>query len=228
MTSRHDRPATQATTDASKSPQYADRAYRSVAGMCAGALLMVLAVWLGGDAVIRGKGHTPWVALASLLLAIPLIVAFTLRPAVYANEERIKVRNPFRTIALPWAGVDSLRASFSNEMFADGKKYQLWAIPVSLRARKRASRRDMRAKAAGDDPFGLPARRRPHPGTPGGDGVIRSHSDQSLQDLRELMERRTPQDDAERPKPEIRWAYEVIAPAMAGFIVLVVLLAIGG
>jgi hypothetical protein len=228
MTSSDDRPPAQATADPGR-PQYADRVYRSTAGVCGGVLLLVLAGWLGGDAVINGAGHAPWLALAWLLLLIPLIVAFTLRPAVYAGEQRIRIRNPFRTITMPWAAVDSLRASFSNELFAGDKKYQLWAIPVSLRARKRASRQDARAKAAGDDPFGMPApRRRPVRGVGGGDGTIRSSSDQAIEDLRELRDRHAGDTDGERPAPAVRWAYEIIAPAVAGLIVLVVLLSIGG
>jgi hypothetical protein len=228
MTSSDDRPPAPATADPGR-PQYADRVYRSTAGVCGGVLLLVLAGWLGGDAVINGAGHAPWLALAWLLLLIPLIVAFTLRPAVYAGEQRIRIRNPFRTITMPWAAVDSLRASFSNELFAGDKKYQLWAIPVSLRARKRASRQDARAKAAGDDPFGMPApRRRPIRGVGGGDGTIRSASDQAIEDLRELRDRHAGDTDGERPTPAVRWAYEIIAPVVAGLIVLVVLLSIGG
>lgn len=227
----HDRSTAPAAAGGGPSgqPKYADRVYRSVAGVSGGVLLLVITVWLGGDAVIHGKGHAPWLGLASILLAIPLIVAFTLRPAVYAGEERMRIRNPFRTIAVPWGAVETLRASYSNELIAGGKKYQLWAIPVSMRGRKRAARQDARAKAAGDDPFGAPKPRRPiRTGVSGTDGTIRSASDQALQDLRDLAERHAAPEGEPRPEPEIRWAYEVIAPAAAGFVVLVVLLAIGG
>jgi hypothetical protein len=208
MTTPDDRTARSQTTADPGRPQYADRVYRSVAGVC---------------------GHAPWLALAWLLLAVPLIVAFTLRPAVYASEERIRIRNPFRTITLPWAAVDSLRASLSSELFAGDKKYQLWAIPVSLRARKRAARQDTRAKSAGDDPFGGPVRRPVRPGVPAADGTIRSSSDQAIEDLRELRERHG-QDGAAaagRPEGSVRWAYELIAPAVAGVIALAVLLSLG-
>jgi hypothetical protein len=229
MTSPKDRPKPSATAEDGQ-PKYADRVYRSLAGVCSGIALLALVAWLGGDAVVRGAGHAPWLALASMLCALPLVAAFTVRPAVFASDTRIRVRNPFRTITVAWSGVDAIRASYSTEMLAGGKKYQLWAIPVSIRARKRASRQTARAKAAGDDPFatpgGRPGARR---GVPGDDGAIHAWSDQSLQELRDLVERNALADeDAPRPQPEIRWAYEVIAPAATGAIVLVVLLAIGG
>jgi Bacterial PH domain len=216
--------------------QYADRAYRSVGGICGGVLLIVLGAWLGGDAVVNGSGRAPWLALAALLLAVPLVVAFTFRPAVFANDDRVRIRNPFRTVTLPWSGVDALRAGYSAELLAGGRKYQLYAIPVSLRARKRAARQDARAKAAGDDAvtglFGVPAgpRRRPvaTPGAPGADGTIRSAADQALAELRDLSERHpVPEDDSARPAATVRWAYELIAPALAGAVLLAILLALG-
>ncbi|WUH91323.1 PH domain-containing protein [Streptomyces sp. NBC_00433] len=214
-------------------PQYADRVYRSMAGMVGGVGLIAVAGWLGGDAIANGKGHTPWLAIAALLLALPLIVGLTLRPAVFANSDRIRIRNPFRSITVPWAGVDAVRSSYSTELLAGGKKYQLWAIPVSLRARKRAARQDAKVKAAGDDAFTPGAGRRPAYGrtprpAPGVDPTIRAWSDQALSELRELAERaETPAGAEEATAPVVRWCWEVLAPAAAGAIVLIVLLAIG-
>lgn len=228
MTSPHqDRPKGPATAgDGQQQPKYADRVYRSMAGVSGGILLLVLALWLGGDAIFRGHGRTPWLSLAGLLLAVPVIVAFTVRPAVYANADRIRIRNPLRTITLPWSGVDRMRAAYSSELFSGDRKFQLWAIPVSLRARKRASRQASRAAAAGDDPFGS---RRPRPGLrPGGQShdPTRAWSDQALDELRELSDEHPVAEDGSRPEPEIRWCYELIAPAVAGAVVLVVLLAL--
>jgi len=230
MTSPHqDRPNGPATAgDGQQQPKYADRVYRSMAGITGGVLLLVLAGWLGGDAIFRGHGRTPWLALAGLLLAVPVIVAFTVRPAVYANDERIRIRNPLRTIVLPWTAVDRIRAAYSTELFSGDRKFQLWAIPVSLRARKRASRQAARAAAAGDNPFGPGRPRRPgmRPGSQSTDPT-RAWSDQAVEELRELSDARPVAEDAgERPQAEVRWCYELIAPALAGLVVLVVLLAI--
>ncbi|MEU4208631.1 PH domain-containing protein [Streptomyces sp. NPDC026206] len=187
-------------TSSPKAPgqDYAERCYRSSAGIGGGVLLLGLAAWLGGDAIVGGEGGTPWLALAGLLFAVPLIIAFTLRPAVWAGEERLLVRNPFRTITLSWDSVEAVRAGYSSEVLAGGAKYQLWAIPVSLRQRKRAARASAR----------------------GGDESSRAPSDQAVQELNELAEQHTA---GEGSAPTVRWAYELIVPALVGLVLFVVL-----
>ncbi len=231
MTSpKNDRPKTSATAGAGQ-PEFAERAYRSMAGIAGGVLLLVLAAWLGGDAIIRGSGRTPWLTLAALLLAVPLIVGFTLRPAVFADSERVRIRNPFRTITVPWSSVDTVRSSYSTELIAGDRKFQMWALPVSLRARKRAARQTERAKSAGQgrrDPFTPAPRRRPM--NVGADGAVLSWSDQALVELRELNDA-SPRDESGTADgtagPVVRWAYEVMGPAVAGAVVLFVLIGIG-
>ncbi|MFV0128124.1 PH domain-containing protein [Streptomyces sp. HMX112] len=199
-------------------PAYADRAYRSPFGMVGGVLLLALALWIGIDALIRGEGRTPWLALAGLLLVVPLVVAFTLRPAVLAGEDRIRVRNPFRTVVLPWAVVADVRAGYSSEVITkDGAKYQMWAVPVSLRERKRAARRQSRAgRAAPGDAGGFPGGAEP--------AVPLAVADQAVAELRELAERCASRPTA-RGEVSVRWAYELIAPALAGLVLGAVLLA---
>lgn len=200
-------------------PKYAERSYRSAAGIAGGVLMLAITLWLGIDAMVRGTERTPWLALALMLLIVPLIVAFTLRPAVYAGDDRIRVRNPFRTVVAPWSAVEGLRSGYSTELFAGGKKYQLWSIPVSMRARKRAARARTRAAAAGDPSATV----HPHPGA---SDRTRAWSDQAVDVLRDLAEKHAARDTAQG-EVTVRWAYEVIAPAVAGAIALVVLLAMG-
>jgi hypothetical protein len=209
-------------------PTYADRAFRSPAGIAGGVLLLLLICWIGGDAMLRGDGRVPWQALAGLLTAVPLVVAFTVRPVVLANAQRIKVRNPFRTITMPWTAVSDLRAGYSSELFTEGgTKYQLWAVPVSLRQRKKAARRQSRQSV--DDPYD---RTSVHADVRDTKSRMAT-ADQTVVDLRELMERakagagKSASSDSSASSVSVRWAYEVIAPAVVGAVLLVVLFAAG-
>ncbi|MFI0237150.1 PH domain-containing protein [Streptomyces sp. NPDC016845] len=200
-------------------PSSPDRIYRSPAGAAGGVVLLILGAWLGGDAVFNGEGRTPWLALAGLLFAVPLVVAFTIRPVVLGNDDRLRVRNPFRVITLPWATVASFRSGYSNEVFDEtGTKYQLWAIPVSIRARRKAQRPPRpkartRGRAADDVEAQPPAERR-------------AAGDKSMDELRELHAARAAAKTSQG-EPHVRWAYEVIAPAAAGAILLIILVALG-
>ncbi|MFD8981811.1 PH domain-containing protein [Streptomyces sp. NPDC059564] len=199
------------TTPSPHEPLYADRVYRSPMAVVTGVLLLAVIAWLCGDAVVRGEGTTRWVGLAIALLTVPLTVAFTVRPAVYANDDRMRVRNPFRVIVLPWGAVDAVRAGYSAEVLAEGSKYQLWSVPVSLRERKKVNRRLSRQ----DDAAAATTA-----------GPERAAADQVVDELRELAER-----GAGRPGAQgavtVRWAYEIIAPAVLGAVLLAVLLATG-
>ncbi|WP_354379778.1 PH domain-containing protein [Streptomyces sp. PvR034] len=186
---------------AADEPVYDDRVYRSPMAMVTGVLMLALVGWLCGDALVRGDGSAPLIAGAVLLCAVPLIVAFTLRPAVFANDNRMRVRNPFRTIELPWASVDAVRAGFSAEALAEGDTYQLWSIPVSLRERKKANRRAGRAQDA-----------------------VPAGADKAVHELTELAERCASRAGAQG-SVRVRWSYEIIAPAAIGAVALIVLLA---
>ncbi|GAA2074418.1 PH domain-containing protein [Streptomyces albiaxialis] len=212
--------------------KFADRCYRSPAAMAGGVVLLALGLWLVGDAVLNGEGRTPLTALAALVCAAPLVIAFTLRPAVYAGDTRMRVRNPFRTVTVPWGAIESLRAGYSSEVVADGTKYQLWAIPVSLRARKKANRHNERV-ASGQGPApgpgGLFGLGRPVPDVSPHAADLsdkRAPSDQAVDELRELREEHGTS-EAAQGKVTVRWAYEVMGPALAGAIALAVLLAMG-
>ncbi|MEU9389257.1 PH domain-containing protein [Streptomyces sp. NPDC048324] len=211
-----------------------DRVHRSSAGIAGGVLLLAITAWLGIDAIVAGHGRTPWLALAAMILVVPLIVAFTIRPAVQVNDERLRVRNPFRLIVLPWGEVGALRSGYSNEVVSKaGTKYQLWAVPVSLRARKRAARQEARNaadRAAGASGGG---RRGGLGGLGSGSfggavpsGPTRAQADRVMDDLREMLEERGAKQGAQG-EVTVRWAYEVAGPALAGALLLVILLVTG-
>ncbi|WP_328942908.1 PH domain-containing protein [Streptomyces sp. NBC_00250] len=219
--SRESTPEQPSAGQKSAGPQSPDRVFRSPLGIASGVFLLILAALFAGDVMFRGEGRSPWLALAGLVLAVPLIVAFTIRPAVYANDDRLRIRNPFRSITLPWATVADVRAGYSSEVFTqDGAKYQLWAIPVSLRQRKKASRKA--ARASQDDPHG-----RTSVSANVRDSASRTApTDQTVADLRELAERRAGTPGAQG-EARVRWAYEIVGPAVAGLLLVVILLATG-
>ncbi|MFF0791901.1 PH domain-containing protein [Streptomyces spiralis] len=223
MTTEHESPAPQPP-----GPEFQDRVHRSSGGIAGGVLLLAIILWLGFDAMFAGSGRTPWLALAGMILAVPLVIAFTLRPAVYANADRLRIRNPFRVVVLPWGQVAALRSGYSNEVIAkSGAKYQLWAVPVSLRARKRAARQEARTAGAGERGLGRGGRAGGTAGAEGGASEpIRAQADRFMADLRELQETR---ENAESAQGEVRvrWAYEIAGPALAGAVVLAILLAVG-
>jgi len=219
-------PGTPGTPDASDTPgtpepQFKDRVYRSPSGIAGGVLLLAIAGWLGIDALVSGEGKAPWVALATLLLLVPLVGAYTLRPAVYANEQRLRIRNPFRVIMLPWGTVEAFRSGYSNEVLdTAGGKYQVWAVPVSLRGRKRAARKEARG-----DTGGARRGRSPH-SAPVADGPVRAQGDQIMDELRELLAAHG-KDPQAQGEVSVRWAYEIVAPAAAGAVLLTILLSMG-
>ncbi|MFG6293788.1 PH domain-containing protein [Streptomyces rochei] len=228
-------PEPQSSSPQSPEPVSKDRVYRSPAGLAGGVLLLALALWLGIDAVVAGEGRTPWVALAALLFLVPLVAAYTVRPAVLSNDDRLRVRNPFRVITLPWGQVASFRSGYSNEVFTEaGDKYQLWSIPVSLRGRKKAARQEARRAAGGGRGRGgvlggfggFGGGGAADVGGAAADGPVRAETDKIMDELRETREARKPANTSQG-EVSVRWAYEVMAPAAVGAVLLAVLLATG-
>ncbi|MFF7170054.1 PH domain-containing protein [Streptomyces pseudovenezuelae] len=218
-------------------PESRDHIYRSPMALIGGFLLLVIIGWLGVDAVVSGTGRTPWLALAAMILVVPLVVAFTLRPAVFANDDRLRIRNPFRVIVIPWSQVEMFRSGYSNEVLVEsGTKYQLWAIPVSLRGRKKAARQAARQAARPSDT------RRPGRGlgllgggmqadafggrTSVPEGPVRAETDRIMDELRERLEARG-KAKASQGEVSVRWAYEIVGPAVAGAVLVTILAAVG-
>ena len=178
---------------------HADSVHRSPLSFVAGVLLLALAGWLGVDAMVRGELFTRLWAGTALLIVVPLVFAFTLRPAVLVGAHRMRVRNPFRTIDLPWGSVEGVRATLTTVVHTEDAKYQIWALPVSLMDRKKALR-----KAAQDSEALGP-------------------TDRTVRDLNAMAESNGPLEEA-AGKPVVTWAYPVLVPLAAGLIGLAVLL----
>ncbi|MQS12564.1 PH domain-containing protein [Streptomyces kaniharaensis] len=209
-------------------PVYADRVYRSVPGVISGVLLLAVAAWLIGDAALNGTGKTPYVSLAAVpVFAFP-VIAYTLRPAVLANDRRLVVRNPWRTITAPWAAVDALRAGYSVELLADGRKFQVWAVPVSLRQRKRANRAALRGGAEHSSRLGTVFGRGTMPAVPevlGSSDPTRAWSDQVTGVLQEMAERNAGRPDA-AGSVVVRWCWWVIVPTLVGLAALITVITV--
>ncbi|MBD0670985.1 PH domain-containing protein [Streptomyces sp. CBMA156] len=208
-------------------PEYADRVYRSVPGVISGVLLLAVAAWLVGDAALNGTGKTPYVSLAAVpVFAFP-VIAYTLRPVVTAGRDRLVVRNPWRTVVAPWASVDALRAGYSVELLAGGKKYQVWAVPVSLRQRKRATRAMSTGAAehASRTGLGLGLAKRTNPVVQGSPDPTRAWSDQVTAVLQEMAERNATRPGAAGPV-EVRWCWWIIAPTLIGLAALITAIAV--
>ncbi|MDH6136014.1 hypothetical protein P3T37_005433 [Kitasatospora sp. MAA4] len=202
-------------------PKYADSVFRSSPGIISGVLLLAIAGWLIVDAIISSSGKTPWVALAAApVFALP-VIAYTLRPAVLANRDRLLVRNPLRTLVVPWSQVEDLRSTYSAELTAGGKTYQLWAVPVSLRQRKRANRAPSPRRSPGDGD----RTRAMRGAVPGAPDPTRAWSDQVVDLLKESA-----RDNAGRPtakgEVEVTWCWWVIAPTLVGLAALIIIVAL--
>jgi hypothetical protein len=118
-------------------------AYRTVGSLATGALLVVfgaifiLAFGLGSDK------HPVGATVGFLMLVSGVIGG--IYPAAFSYSDRLSVRNPFRRIDISWPRVDSVTARLSmvvETLPEEGKshKYTVWAIPVSMRDRRKADR----------------------------------------------------------------------------------------
>ncbi len=219
---------------------FADRVYRSTMGAVAGALLILLILWLFVDTVLHGHGRDVWLALSGTVCFVPLLGAYTVWPCVRSNSQRLVVRNPLRTITVPWAALETVRSTLSVEMEAEGRKYQVWAIPVSLRQRKRGNRQAMKATTGETGGFGMLGRGRAvrDPYLTGGPG--RAAKEQPAVPTRaladaavdEILKQRDTQltaqgKDALSGPVQVVWTWWIIAPIVVGAVALAALLIAG-
>jgi hypothetical protein len=116
------------------------RAPSAVFGLILGA---VLAIVLLGDAALRaGLGEmlliAPW-----LLLALWAVYALLFAPHVRIDASGIRIHNPLRTVAIPWARVSDIAMRWQLEVRTDEPRvYKAYGGPVAGRPGRPPLRRD--------------------------------------------------------------------------------------
>jgi hypothetical protein len=113
--------------------------YRGPGAVVGGAIVLLFCVGGAVDLIVE-EGTADLPGAAVLLLVAALAFAYGVYPAAFAGDEALVVRNPLRTIALPWGAVTMLSARLSFIAHTAHRRFTVWAVPVSLRDRRRAER----------------------------------------------------------------------------------------
>ncbi|MBR7831266.1 hypothetical protein KDK95_33480 [Actinospica sp. MGRD01-02] len=155
------------------SPVDKPTAYRGVSAVIGGAVVMLFCIG-GAVDLLAEEGTADMPGAAIMLLVAALAFAYGVFPAAFSGVDALVVRNPLRTITLSWGIVTKLTAQLSFIAFTPTRRYTVWAVPVSLRDRRRAERARMRDLARQNRP--ARAGRQRLSGLGGYDDVRRSSS----------------------------------------------------
>lgn len=175
--------------------------YRSKPAVFTGVALLAAGLWLVVDSLVRDAGKDTLTVAGAVIAVGAVVVALTLRAAVFAGPEMLRIRNPFRTIEIPWGAVQEVRAEYSLEVRADDRKFHIWSIPVSLRERKRAMR--MNSRASAESPYGAQHH----------NIAQAAMADHAVADFRGMAEQLGK--DSKGPV-KVTWSWEVLAALAAG------------
>jgi hypothetical protein len=117
--------------------------YRGAAALIGGALVVLFCV--AGSIDLMAESGTGDLTGASILVLVAVLAwLYGVYPAAFSWTDRLVVRNPFRTIDLPWSAVTDVSARLSFVAHTESKRFTVWAIPVSLRERRRSERHKVR------------------------------------------------------------------------------------
>ncbi|HEV3174015.1 MAG TPA: PH domain-containing protein [Actinocrinis sp.] len=130
----------------STSPAEKPTVYRGVAALLGGAVAALFCLYGAIDLAVE-VGSPDLIGIAVLVLVAVLAAVFGIYPAAFSDDEGLLVRNPFRNIRLPWSEVTDLSARLSFVAHTESGRFTVFAIPVSLRERRRADRQRLRAVA---------------------------------------------------------------------------------
>ena len=120
--------------------------YRGPGALIGGAIVVLFCVGGALDLIIE-EGTADLPGASVMLLVAALAFAYGVYPAAFSGSDTLVVRNPLRTITLPWAIVTKLTAQLSFIAFSTTQRYTVWAVPVSLRDRRKAERSRLRELA---------------------------------------------------------------------------------
>jgi hypothetical protein len=126
--------------------------YRGPGAVIGGAIVFLFCFG-GGLDLLAEEGTVDLVGVSVLFLVAVLGFAYGVYPAAFSGPDALVVRNPLRTIRLPWGIVTKVSAQLSFIAFTTGQRYTVWAVPVSIRDRRKAERarlRDLSRQARGD------------------------------------------------------------------------------
>lgn len=89
------------------------------------------ALW---DAGAHGDGRARRVVVAAVLLALALVYALALRPAVLVDDRGVRLRNVVRGVDIPWAQVAGVTTYWGLVVDTeDGRRFAAWAISAGRR-----------------------------------------------------------------------------------------------
>jgi hypothetical protein len=126
--------------------------YRGPGAVFGGAIVFLFCLG-GGLDLLAEEGTVDLVGVSVMFLVASLAFAYGIYPAAYCGPEALVVRNPLRSISLSWGIVTKLTAQLSFIAFTTADRYTVWAVPVSIRDRRKAERarlRDVARQSRGD------------------------------------------------------------------------------
>jgi hypothetical protein len=228
-------PAVNATGKPTEKPTV----YRGAMALAGGVVVAALGV-AGAVDLLVDSGTQDLVGAAVLLLIATMAVAYGIYPAAFTTAELLRIRNPFRTIVVPWPAVTDINARLSFVVQAAERRYTIWAIPVSMHERRKAERSRLRDLSRNDRSTRGRAGRRtqlsdiPIPVSRMEDPITRfSYADQAASEMRDRQEAYAllvggaapTVGTAEQPTATSRWTWPMPVTIGCG-VVFVVLAAI--
>jgi hypothetical protein len=118
-------------------------AYRGPGAVFGGGVVLLFCLGGGVDLLVE-EGTVDMAGAAVMFLVAALAFAYGVYPAAFSGPDALVVRNPLRTITMPWGIVTKLSAQLSFIAFTTTQRYTVWAVPVSIRDRRKAERARLR------------------------------------------------------------------------------------